>query len=88
MFITDAALRIGNGDKPIDNYSAGGLAAEINIETGLVVSRYIGWDVVVCDDGGIQLIEVNTCAGVKLQQHPGLHEKKNYYASFMARRKK
>lgn len=133
VFITGATLRIGNGDKPIDNYSAGGLAAEVDIETGLVISpvvsqfgekygihpntgtpvigfripgwetvkafvkkahskigelRYIGWDVVVCNDGEIKLIEANTCAGVALQQHPGLQGKKNYYASFMARRKK
>lgn len=131
VFITGATLRMGNGDKPIDNYSAGGLAAEIETETGLVISkavsqfgerfsvhpytgtsiigfhipewrkikdtvtrahsrimelRYIGWDVVVCNDGKIRLIEANTCAGVALQQHPGLQGKKALYSSFVAKR--
>lgn len=38
IFITGALLRIGNGTGVTDNYSAGGLAAAIDVETGIVIS--------------------------------------------------
>ena len=38
VYITGATLRIGCGDTPIDNYSAGGVAAEIDVDSGLVIS--------------------------------------------------
>ena len=38
IYITGGTLRIGCGDTPIDNYSAGGMAAEINIDCGIIVS--------------------------------------------------
>ena len=128
IHVTGATLRMGNGIGPTDNYSRGGLAAEIDVETGVVVSRavsqnadsviihpysgeiilgkripkwkemkemvanahkrvlplrYIGWDVVPCADGSITLLEANTCAGVELQQHPGLVGKKGIYKKYM-----
>lgn len=128
IHVTGATLRMGNGIGPTDNYSRGGLAAEIDIDLGVVVSRavsqnadsviihpysgeiilgkkipkwkemkdlvikahkrvlplrYIGWDVVVCEDGQITLLEANTCAGVELQQHPGLIGKKSIYKKYM-----
>lgn len=39
--ITSATLRIGNGPGVTDNYSSGGLAAEIDVEYGIVVSRAV-----------------------------------------------
>lgn len=128
IHITGATLRMGNGIGPTDNYSRGGLAAEIDTIIGVVVSRavsqnadsviihpysgevilgkkipkwkemkelvieahkrvlplrYIGWDVVVCADDQITLLEANTCAGVELQQHPGLVGKKSIYKKYM-----
>ena len=113
--IIGALLRIGNGIGVTDNYSSGGLAATIDIKTGVIISpavsqnnesvyvhpytneiiigtqiphwsdvlrivenahkkilqlRYIGWDVVVCEDGSVTFLEANTCSGVELQQHP------------------
>lgn len=38
MRILGAALRCGSGGGSIDNYSAGGLAAKIDPETGIVIS--------------------------------------------------
>lgn len=115
VVITKAALRMGNGPSVIDNYSAGGLAAEIDVENGIIISkaisqkndkeiihpfsgekiiglqipewnkiidtikaahceinelRYIAWDVVVCEDGKIAIIEANTSGGVNFQQQP------------------
>ena len=128
IHIAGATLRMGNGEGPTDNYSRGGLAAEIDIETGVVCSRavsqnadsaivhpytgevilgkripfwveirnlvkkahqrvlplrYIGWDVVVCEDSRITFLEANTCAGVELQQHPALVGKKYVYKKYM-----
>jgi|GEM_PF-3865451 hypothetical protein len=127
VFITGATLRMGCGSGPTDNYSAGGLAAEVDTDTGIVITRavtqnagcfyvhpyshkviigfqipewnkikevvkeahllvpdlgYIGWDVAVCADNQITLIEANTFAGVALQQHPGLSGKKELYRKF------
>ena len=42
--ITGATLRIGRNGKLTDNYSAGGIAAEIDVESGLVVSKGITQD--------------------------------------------
>lgn len=42
-YITGAALRIGRKGKQVDNYHSGGLAAEINIELGMVTSRAISF---------------------------------------------
>ena len=41
VFITGGTLRIGCGDGPTDNYSRGGLAAEIDIDTGVVISKAV-----------------------------------------------
>ena len=126
--ITGATLRIGRNKEPVDNYSRGGFAAEIDIESGIVVSRavtqfgesvyihpltkkniiginipnweiikkevkkahslvksvgYIGWDVVVSKNEEVLFLEANTCAGVELQQHPGLNGKKNMYFNYI-----
>ena len=133
VLITGATLRMGNRNSPIDNYSTGGLAAEIDTDIGLVITPavsqygekayihpysgttiigfqipkwseikevvkkahsmilelgYIGWDVVVCRDGQIKIIEANTCAAVDLQQHPGLQGKKGVYSKFLKKRNK
>lgn len=133
IYVTGATLRIGNGPGCTDNYSSGGLAAEIDVDTGMVISRavsqngesvyihpvtgkpilgvivpkwdevkrvvkqahslvpelgYIGWDVVVCKDGNITFLEANTCAGVELQQHPGLTGKKSIYEPFVKKKKR
>lgn len=40
-YITSATLRMGNGPGVTDNYSSGGLAAEIDVEYGLVISRAV-----------------------------------------------
>lgn len=42
--IISAALRIGNGKNCTDNYSSGGFVAEIDIESGLVISRAVSQD--------------------------------------------
>lgn len=39
--ITGATLRVGNGLGVTDNYSRGGLAAEIDIDSGIVISRAV-----------------------------------------------
>lgn len=39
--VTSATLRMGNGPGVTDNYSSGGLAAEIDICSGLVISRAV-----------------------------------------------
>ena len=128
IFITGALLRMGNGEGVTDNYSSGGLAATIDVETGIVISpavsqnneryyvhpytnkviiglqipkwteaiecvkrahskisqlRYIGWDVVVCEDGSITFLEANTCSGVELQQHPLCRGVKSIYAPYL-----
>ena len=44
---------------------------------------YIGWDVVVLEDGFVTFLEANTCAGVELQQHAGLIGGKNVYAAYL-----
>ena len=122
--IIGSVLRIGSGFNSTDNYSSGGFAATIDVNTGTVISRavkqngeyvyfhpksgkkiiglqipnwnkvketvenahkkitefrYIGWDVVVCDDMRVVIIEGNTYAGVALQQHPMLEGKKQAY---------
>lgn len=41
IYVTGATLRMGNGEGPTDNYSRGGLAAEIDIATGIVCSRAV-----------------------------------------------
>ena len=41
VYITGAVFRIGNGFQPTDNYSAGGYAAEIDAQTGIVISTAI-----------------------------------------------
>ncbi len=41
VVITSATLRLGNGKSDTDNYSAGGLAASIDVETGVVISRAV-----------------------------------------------
>ena len=128
IYITGATLRIGNGLGVTDNYSAGGIAATIDIETGIVISpavsqnnekyyihphtkkvilglqipqwykavecvkaahsritdlRYIGWDVVICQNGSISLLEANTCSGVGLQQHPLCRGVKDIYSPYL-----
>ena len=45
--------------------------------------HYIGWDVVVTDDGGITFMEANTQSGVLLQQGPMLQGKKQLYDAFL-----
>ena len=127
-YITGATLRIGSGEGPTDNYSRGGFAAEIDVNTGCVISKavsqfgegvyvhpktgeqiigiqipywneikkvvkrahervpslgYLGWDVVVCADNSITFLEVNTCAGVELQQHPSKTGKKEIYLDIL-----
>lgn len=127
IFITGALLRIGNGKGITDNYSSGGLAATIDVETGIIISpavsqnndnvyvhpytnkviiglqipkwsevlecvkeahskipqlRYIGWDVVICEDGTVTFLEANTCSGVELQQHPLRKGVKHIYAPY------
>ncbi|MBC8594614.1 hypothetical protein H8744_15490 [Oscillospiraceae bacterium N12] len=128
IFITGALLRIGNGKGITDNYSSGGLAAAIDVETGIIISpavsqnndnvyvhpytnkviiglqipkwcevlecvkqahskmpqlRYIGWDVVICEDGTVTFLEANTCSGVELQQHPLRKGVKHVYAPYL-----
>ena len=128
VVITAATLRLGSGEGATDNYSAGGFAASIDTQTGIVVSRavsqygqsvyvhpkskqtiigtkipkweavldavrrahkmlpelrYIGWDVVVCENGTVTFLEGNTFAGVALQQHPLLEGKKPLYEKLM-----
>ena len=126
--ITSAVLRMGNGSKPTDNFSAGGMVSAVDLKTGIVISpaidgvnreflihpysgtqiigfripewdkvlatvteahqlipdlHYIGWDVVVTDDGGITFMEANTQSGVLLQQGPMLQGKKQLYDAFL-----
>ena len=128
IFITGALLRIGNGKCITDNYSSGGLAATIDVETGIIISPavsqnndnvyvhpytnkviiglqipkwsevlecvkqahskipqlcYIGWDVVICEDGTVTFLEANTCSGVELQQHPLRKGVKHVYAPYL-----
>ena len=128
IFITGALLRIGNGKGITDNYSSGGLAAAIDVETGIIISpavsqnndnvyvhpytnkviiglqipkwcevlecvkqahskmpqlRYIGGDVVICEDGTVTFLEANTCSGVELQQHPLRKGVKHVYAPYL-----
>lgn len=128
IYITAALIRIGSGNGVTDNYSAGGLAATIDIKDGIIISpavsqnnaevyihptsmkqiigtripqwekvkdtvlsahsiipqlRYIGWDVVVCEDNTVTFIEANTCPGVELQQHPLRIGVKPIYAQYL-----
>ena len=128
IYITGALLRMGNGKGVTDNYSSGGLAATIDVETGIIISpavsqnnenyyvhpytkktiiglqiprwneviervkaahanisqlRYIGWDVVIREDGSISFLEANTCSDVELQQHPLRRGVKNIYAPYL-----
>ena len=39
--VTAGVFRIGSGKDPTDNYSAGGMAAKIDLESGLIVSRAV-----------------------------------------------
>jgi hypothetical protein len=125
--VTGATIRIGVGKNVTDNFGTGGLAAEIDCESGIIYTRavswgtgvyyihpetnqkiigltiphwnkvvnlihnahkrlpamrYIGWDVAVCPDGKIALIEANTHAGVALQQYPSLIGKRKVYEKF------
>lgn len=41
VYITSATLRIGNGPGVTDNYSSVGLAAEIEVNDGVVISRAV-----------------------------------------------
>ena len=41
VYITGAVLRMGRKDSVTDNYSSGGLAAEIDVELGIVTSRAV-----------------------------------------------
>lgn len=41
IFITGAVLRMGRDNSLIDNYSTGGLAAEIDVDLGIVISRAV-----------------------------------------------
>ncbi len=127
VHITAASLRIGKGDAPVDNYSSGGMVAEIDTDLGMVKTRaicqdgssyfihpisqysilglqiphwdrvlitvknahtlipelrYIGWDVVVCTDNSIALLEANIYGGVELQQQAGLNGKKDIYMKY------
>ena len=41
VYVTGAVFRIGNGLQPTDNYCAGGYAAEIDLQTGIVISTAI-----------------------------------------------
>ncbi len=41
VVIVSATLRLGSGHSDTDNYSAGGFAASIDVETGLIVSRAV-----------------------------------------------
>lgn len=122
--VTGAALRMGQKGSSTDNFSSGGLAAEIDCNTGTVCTRavgwqrgsyyvhpdsgqkiigfkipdwdkvcdlaikahqrisnlrYIGWDIAVCPDNKLCLIEANVHAGVDLQQYPSLKGKKHIY---------
>lgn len=45
--------------------------------------RYIGWDVVICENGDITFLEANTCSGVELQQHPLCRGVKDIYAPYL-----
>lgn len=45
--------------------------------------RYIGWDVVICENGDITFLEANTCSGVDLQQHPLCRGVKDIYAPYL-----
>lgn len=128
IYVTGALLRMGNGKGVTDNYSSGGLAATIDVGTGIIISpavsqnnenyyvhpysnkiiiglqiprwneviesvkeahskitqlRYIGWDVVIREDGKISFLEANTCSGVELQQHPLRRGVKNIYAPYL-----
>jgi hypothetical protein len=116
-FLPVAAHRIGTErSAPLDNFSSGGLAAEVDRETGRLTAAsqfpysgsldwhdthpdtgariegrtipgwgtirdqlldmaatfshtpYIGWDVVVTDDGEFTVIEGNSCSGVRVFQ--------------------
>ena len=44
---------------------------------------YIGWDVVICEDGTVTFLEANTCSGVELQQHPLRKGVKHVYAPYL-----
>lgn len=113
----NALIRIGNNKQNIDNFHASGLAANINIETGIIDSigfdmyentyikhpitgkqilgykipyweeckkyvekaarhipsvRYVGWDIVIMENGDFLLIEGNDNADHDFQQ---LHNK-------------
>lgn len=128
IVITGAVLRIGRASSIIDNYTAGGLATEVDVKLGMVLYRtishdgeiyyfhpdtgvkiigfqipnwnkvietvknahqriceyrYISWDVVVCSDGTITLLEANTCGGVDFQQQPSLIGKKPLYDKYL-----
>ena len=39
--VTGAVIRIGRGDSGIDNYSSGGMVAEIDTDSGIVISRAV-----------------------------------------------
>ncbi len=39
--VTGAVIRIGRGDSGIDNYSSGGMVAEIDAESGIVISHAV-----------------------------------------------
>ncbi len=41
IFITGAVLRMGRENSVIDNYSSGGLAAEVDVDLGIVISRAV-----------------------------------------------
>jgi hypothetical protein len=128
VIITGAVQRMGNGDTVCDNYSSGGLAASIDVESGIIISRavsknneslyihpytnmviigtqiprwcdviatvkaahqlisglrYVAWDVVVCNNGKIALLEANTGGGVGILQHPTLVGVNPIYKKYM-----
>lgn len=41
IHVTGAVIRIGRGDSEIDNYTSGGMVAEIDIDTGIVISKAV-----------------------------------------------
>lgn len=129
---TAAAIRIGSGKGPTDNFHEGGYAATVGCDTGIIISRainfngesvyvhpgtkcvilgtclpewnkaietvkaahglvpglgYIAWDVAVCEDASVTLIEANTCGDVGIQQHPSLRGMKPVYDQIMRQRK-
>ena len=41
IVIVDAVFRMGRKDAAVDNYSSGGIAAEVDVYTGIVISTAV-----------------------------------------------